>query len=232
MTAFEYAPQERLLRALAEQLKMPLLQIARQAELRHLQQPDGTLQSIQQTSDMAIRLIDGYLLSTEAQTQAALTLEPVSVSSLLQDIAHQLTPLARQYDHEIVLSINGKYAPVMADQKSLETALTMLGYAMIESQPADSRHVVTLGAHKSAHGIVAGVFGEQEGLSTEMFRRARALYGRSRQPLAAMSTTAGASVFVADTLLSAMSAPLRVAHHHKMAGFAATLLPSQQLQLV
>ncbi len=232
MTAFEYAPQERLLRALAEQLKTPLLQIARQAELRNLQQPDETLSSITYTSDMAMRLIDGYLLSTETQAQVTLSLEPVSVSSMLQDIGHRLTPLAKQYDHEIELSINGKYAPVMADPKSLEAAFTMLGHAMIEAQPADGKHTIILGAHKSAHGIVAGVFGEQAGLTADMFRRARALYGRSRQPMSAMSASASASIFVADTLLSSMSAPLRVAHHHKLAGFASTLLPSQQLQLV
>jgi len=232
MTAFEYAPQERLLRALAEQLKMPLLHIARSAELggRNRRQ---TLDSIAYTADMAMQLIDSYLLSTELQGQPSLQLEPVSISSVLQEVAHRLAPLAKQYDQDLEISLSGRYGPVMGHRDSLDAAYTMLGYAMIESQPVgDQRSTVTLGAHKSSVGLVAGVFGNQEGLTADMFRRARALYGRSRQPLPSLSSSAGASIFVADSLLGAMSTSLRVAHHHKMSGFAATFSPSQQLQLV
>lgn len=232
MTAFEYAPQERLLRALAEQLKMPLLHIARSAELggTHRKQ---TLGSIAYTADMAMQLIDSYLLSMELQGQPSLQLEPVSISSVLQEVAHRLAPLAKQYDQDLEISLSGRYGPVMGHRGSLEAAYTMLGYAMIESQPvSDQRSTVTLGAHKSSAGLVAGVFGNQQGLTADMFRRARALYGRSRQPLSSLSSSAGAGIFVADSLLGAMSTSLRVAHHHKMSGFAATLSPSQQLQLV
>lgn len=232
MTAFEYAPQERLLRALAEQLKMPLLHIARTAELSG-NKPADVLQSISYTADMAMQLIDSYLLSTDLQTQPRMRLEPVSVSSVLQVVAHKLAPLARQYGQDLEISLSGKYGPVMANRESLEAAYTMLGYAMIEAQPAtEHRQTVLLGAHRSGQGIVAGVFGQQEGVTTDMFRRARALYGRSRQPLSTISSSGGAGIFVADALLHSMSAPLRVAHHHKMSGFAATLLPSQQMQLV
>jgi hypothetical protein len=232
MTAFEHAPQERLLRALAEQLKMPLLHIARTAELGGSNTTD-VLGNINYTADMAMQLIDSYLLSTNLQSQPSLQLEPVSVSSVLQDVADKLGPLAKQYDQDIELSLSGRYEPVMANRESLEAAYTMLGYTMIESQPhAEQRGTVLLGVHRSAQGIVAGVFGQQEGVTADMYRRARALYGRSRQPFSSLSAAAGAGIFVADALLGSMSANLRVAHHHKMAGFAATLLPSQQLQLV
>lgn len=232
MTAFEYAPQERLLRALAEQLKMPLIHIARTAELGGSNKKE-ILHNITYTADMAMQLIDGYLLSTDLQVQSSLQLEPVSIASVLQDVAHKLTPLARLYEHDLEVSLGGKYRPVMAHHSSLEAAYTMLGYAMIESQGGDDRRkTVVLGAHRSAAGIVAGVFGQQEGLTADMFKHARALYGRSRQPLTSLSASSGAGIFIADSLLNTMASPLRVAHHHKMSGFAATLLPSQQLQLV
>jgi hypothetical protein len=232
MTAFEHGSDERLLRALAEQLKMPLLHIARAAELSG-KKPTQVLQNISYTADMAMQLIDSYLLTTDLQAHPSLQLEPVTVSSVLQDVAQKLVPLARQYDHDLEVSLSGKYGPVMAHRESLEAAYTMLGYAMIESQaPSEKRQTVLLGAHRSSSGIVAGVFGKQTGITTDMFRRGRALYGRSRQPLSSMSNSAGASIFIADSLLHSMSAPLKIAHHHKMAGFAATLLPSQQLQLV
>lgn len=231
MTAFEYEPQERLLRAVAEQLKMPLLHIARQSELDSANSP--LLQSISYTADMAMRMIDSYLLSVQLSGQPSLQLEPVSVSSVLQDVAHRLSPLAKQYDHDLDISLKGKYGPVMANAQSLEAAYTMLGYAMLEAQSAgETRQRVLLGAHKTGQGIVAGVFGEQEGLSADMFRRARALYGRSRQALPSMTSSSGASVMIADSIFHTMAVPMRVAQHHKLTGFAATLLPSQQLQLV
>ena len=79
---------ERLLQALAEQLKSPLLQIAYHAEAA---QPDAFTE-IRTASDRALRLLDSYLLSINQQQ---LELEPVSVSSVLYDVAHALYPLAR-----------------------------------------------------------------------------------------------------------------------------------------
>jgi K+-sensing histidine kinase KdpD len=231
MTAFEYEPQERLLRAVAEQLKTPLLHIARQSELEKSQTP--LLGSISYTADMAMRMIDSYLLSVQLNGQPLLELEPVSVSSVLHDVAHRLSPLAKSYDHDLEVSLKGKYGPVMAHAPSLEAAYMMLGYSMLEAQAAtEKRQRVLLGAHKTSQGIVTGVFGDQEGLSADMFRRARALYGRSRQSMPTLGNGSGAGVMIADSLFHSMAAPMRVAQHHKLSGFAATLLPSQQLQHV
>jgi hypothetical protein len=60
-----------LLRALAEQLKLPLLHIARQAELATLNEQEA-YSAIMRTADMALQLIDGYLLSTDVNAQEAL----------------------------------------------------------------------------------------------------------------------------------------------------------------
>lgn len=230
MTAFEYAPQERLLKALAEELKLPLLHIARSAELASID-PTVSFKSVGYTADMAIRLIDSYLLGLRVQGQPILELEPVSVASLLQDVAHRLTPLARQRNLELEVSINGKYGPVMANRPQLEAAYMALGHSLIEAQSSQSPRVL-LAAHKSKDGIVAGVFSNAEGLSSDMFRRARALYGTARQSAPGMSAQNGAGIFIANALLESMQAPLKVAHHHHMSGLAATLLPSKQLQLV
>ena len=224
---------ERLLRAVAEQLKLPLLQIARAAELATTTGNTAQLETMSYIADTALRLIDGFLLSAEYGGQESLTLVPVSISSVLQDTAHKLMPLARQNNCDIEINLSGKYGPVMAHQESLESAFTLLGYSLIEARPAEGhRHEVILGAHRSASGLVAGVFDNQPGLSTDMFRRGRALYGTARQTLPTVSGANGAGVFVADSLLKAMAAPLHLARHNKLAGLAVTLHPSNQLQLV
>jgi hypothetical protein len=225
--------QERLLRALAEQLKLPLLQIARQAELAHAAEDIASLATISYVADTALRLVDGFLLSSEIGGQQRFELESVSVSSVLQDTAHKLAPLAKQNNCELELSLGGKYGPVMAHRQSLESALMLLGYSLIETRTVeDRRHRVVMAAHRSASGLVAGVFDNQPGLSTDMFRRGQALYGNARSSMPAMSGSSGAGVFVADNLLRAMEAPLHVARHHKLTGLATTLHQSSQLSLV
>jgi signal transduction histidine kinase len=231
--AFDNASQERLLRALAEQLKTPLIQIARTAELAAVSDDVTSLRHIEYTADMALRLVDSYLLSVQLQALPSLELEPVSVSAILQDTAHRLNRLAKQNDCELEVHLSGKYEPVMAHRQSLEAAYATLGYAFIESiPPSDTAHRLILGAHRSQRGVVAGVFGDQPGLNADMFRRARALYGNARQALPSASPGSGAGVFVADSLLQNMSTNLRLARHHNMSGLAATFLSSRQLQLV
>lgn len=233
MADIQAIPDERLLRALAEQLKLPLLQIARTAELAQEMHDQKSLQNISYIAETALRLVDGFLLSADRHTQEIFQLQPVSVSSVLHDTAHKLAPLAKQNDCDIELSLQGKYGPVMAHRESLESALMLLGYSMLEARALkQERHRVVLAAHKNSKGLVAGVFDNQPGLSADMFRRGRALYGSARQALPSATGSSGASVFVADTLLKAMEAPLHVARHNKFTGLATTLHPSTQVKLI
>lgn len=228
------AAQERLLRALAEQLKNPFLQIARRAELsRSNQSPQSELPQIEDTAQLAVRLIDNYLLASESQ-QTFLPLETVSISAILHEAAEQLMPVARQYNCELELSLSGRYEPVMANANGLRAALVSLGHAFVEAGQSRPRqkHIVQLAAHRGRRGIVAGVFVEGEGLSGSVFNRAKALHGRARQPLISFSASSAAGIFVADSLLTAMNTQLRIASHHRVSGLAATFVPSHQLSLV
>ena len=230
--------QERLLDVLAEQMKMPLMQIARLAELSQLADSTSVdLADIELTADSALRLIDSYLLSTKlARAQNSLQLEPVSVSAVLNETAHQLSKLASQYDCSLELHLAGRYEPVLAHQAGLEAALISLGYAFIEAQASNNyqQHpIIKLAAHRGKNGIVAGLFsGADDNLSATLYRRGRGLYGQARQPLSNLTASSGAGIFVADSLLASMSAKLRVAHHQRLTGLAATLMPSQQMVLV
>jgi len=227
---------ERLLQAVAEQMKLPLLQIARRAELAHLSGDHSLIEGIELTADSALRLLDNYLLSTKlARVDGSLQLEPVSIAAVMNDTAHQLSRLADQYECELELHLSGRYAPVMAHRAGLEAALASLGYVFIEAQstrPRKRRPTIKLAAHRSKNGIVAGMFADIEGLSMDMYRRGRGLYGHAKQPLTQLVSTSGAGVFVADSLLQSMATRLRLAHHQKLSGLAATFTPSNQLSLV
>ncbi len=76
---------QQLLLSIAEQLKLPLLQIARQAEQAGLS-GETNLYTIQATADTALRLLDNYVLGVRlALEPERLDVEPVSISSVLYE---------------------------------------------------------------------------------------------------------------------------------------------------
>lgn len=226
-----------LLSAVAEQLKVPLTVIARQAELSQLTGRSEVLEASQlrTQADAALQLVDSYLLGLELlRSQTQLELEPVSVASTLVDTAHALTRFARQYSVDIEVEVAGKYEPVMAHARGLRAALLSLGFGLIEAQ-ADGerrRHRLVLGTHKTPHGIVTGVYANGNALQAEQWRIALRLLGRAPQPFLGVGAGTGAGLFVADTIFRGMASQLRVGRWQRQRGLAATLQSSRQLQLV
>lgn len=225
---------QELLLSVAEQLKLPLLQIARQAEHGRLTN-DTDARAIQVSADSALQLIDNYALGVRLSLdRQLLETEPISISSVLYDASQQLDALAKSYGVNLELNIAGKFGPVMAHRQGLQAALVSLGAALIESLPAHDNQQLTLqlATHRCRYGVVAGLYADTEQLTTDMLNRGRALQGRARQPLATLTHSSGAGVFVADAILEAMNLKLKVSHHHGMFGLGTVLQPNHQLQLV
>ncbi len=221
---------QRLLRAVAEELKLPLVQIAGLSEL-----DQANTAQVNDIARMALKLIDGFLLSSRLSSADVLPMEPVSLSAVLADTAHKLEPLAKQNNCDVVVSLDGKYGPVMAHKDSLETALLLLGHSVVSGWTGTGkkrRHQVVLGLHKSAEGLVTGVFDNQPSLSPESLRRAQAYLGTTGQTLPTTASNNGAGIFVADALLRPMSGPLYVSRHKNKKGLAARFQTGGQLRLV
>jgi K+-sensing histidine kinase KdpD len=224
----------RLLRSIAEQLKTPLSVIARQTELVELTGNVRQLDAgaIHTQATIALTLVESYLLGLQLlHDQKELALEPVSVSSMLVDVAHELDAFAKQYDTGLELQIAGKYEPVMAHPRGLRSALLSLGYALLEGYPLRNQKL-TLAVHRTPHGIVTGLYGDYEELSSQQWRRALTVQGAARQPFQSLTSGSGAGIFVAQTILESMATRLRVGKHRNQHGMATTLQPSQQLQFV
>lgn len=226
---------QQLLLGIAEQLKLPLLQIARQAELASLQ-GKADLHQLTTTAESALHLIDSYVLGVRLANhqEQALVLEPVSISQILYDTGHELDALAKFYGVQLELSLGGKFGPVLAHREGLQAALTSLGAALIEALPTTQNPQLTLrlATHRCRYGIVAGLYADTEQLTAKALRDGRKLQGRSRQPLVGLSPSAGAGVFVADALLSAMHLRLKTSRHHRLYGLGTVLTPNSQLALV
>ena len=227
---------QNLLLSLAEQLKVPLTQIARQAELNTLAANNAQLTNIQETADTALSLIDSYILAVKLALEEpyGLQTEPVSIAAVLYDVGQELYHHAKSYGVKLELNVAGKYSPVMAHRLGLQSALSSLGYSLIEAIPATgtSQLRLQLGAHRCRYGIVAGLYSDIRQLSTDALRQGRLLHGRSRQPMTTVLHSSGTGLFVADALFAAMQSKLKVSRHHNLYGLGAILQPNHQMQLV
>lgn len=209
-----------LLRALAEELKLPLVQIARSAEL-------GELQTIEATTANALRLIDGYLLTTQGQ----LAVEPVSVTATMYDVAQDLRELSKLYDSTVSIRVQRAPGQAMADRQALRAALLSLGHLFVTGGFRSKDHTVTLWASQTEEGIVTGVLSRQQ-VSAEDLQQARALYGRAGQPAGGFTQSTGLGLYVADQLFEAMDSTLKVVTRGGQSGLVAVLPKSQQLALL
>ena len=229
-----------LLNGVAEELKLPLMYIARRTELAIMTQDLSveSLRSIQTTATSALELVDSYLLGLQiAENQQVLELEPVSTSSTLYDVAQSLKDIARRYDVSLRLDISGNHMPVMANKPALTSALLSLSTAYIEAQTpiveTGQKRIVTLATHRVREGVVAGIYSDSEVISLKQLRRAFELHSNNaRQPFNQLSSSSAAGLFIARKLLQAMSAELKTIRHHRQSGLAAILSPSRQLQFI
>jgi hypothetical protein len=225
---------QQLLLSVAEELKLPLLQIARQAEYGRLH-GDVDLKTIQATADTALKLLDNYALGVRLSLEPQhFDQEPVSISSVLYDAGQQLDALAKSYGVGLELNIAGRFGPVMAHRQGLQAALISLGASLIEALPALESPQLTLqlATHRSRYGIVAGIYADTDQLANKALEHGRRLQGRSRQPLMGMTHTSGAGIFVADTILKAMDLRLRASRHHRLYGLGTVLPSNNQLHFV
>lgn len=227
---------QHLLLSVVEQMKLPLLNIARRAELGVLSAEDAGLNDIRITADAALQLLDNYILGVQLATQEAQLdhTEPVAISSVLYNAGQRLQPVAKAYGVQFDVSIDGKYGPVMTHRKGLEAALVSLGYALVEALPAQNapQMRLQLSAHRCRYGVVAGLYCETEQVTAQALRTGRQLFGRARQPLGGVSHTSGAGVFVADAILHAMQSQLTTSRYRKLYGLGTILQLNPQLQLV
>lgn len=237
----QFAEHRALLAALSDDLALPLLQIKTALEL--VEQEKFAQDIIQKqteamtlSAEAGLQLIEAYRLALHVNENIEHSLEPVAVGAILQDVAHQLTPYAKQYETDLEVDVQGKLRPVLAHQASLFAALQCLSASMIRAQAAQDRqkrYRLLLGAHRTPDNIIAtGAFSNVQGLSDRTLRAARHLVGKARQPLPSVPTGAAGGVLIADLLCSAMWQPLRAAAHRNMGGLATGVPVTKQLQFV
>lgn len=225
---------------LSDDLSLPLLQI--KTALQLLASDNFSKKMVKQqarimtmSAETGLRLAEAYRLVLQTDKFDELPMEPVAIGAVLEEVAHQLSPYAREYATDLEVDVQGRLVPVLAHPNSLMAALECLSSSLIRAQAAQTQqktYRVILGAHRSGADVAAGVFTNIQGLSDRTLRAARSLAGHARQPLPALPAGSASGVLIADMLCSVMWQPLRAAAHKNMNGLAVAVPISKQLQFV
>lgn len=239
--AANVARQKALLIALSDDLTLPLLQIRSTLEVIETEAYSEAvikehIRTMSMSADTGLHLAEAYRLVLQSEKLVDLPLEPVAIGAILEEVAHQLTPYAKEYSTELHIDVQGRLNPILAHQPSLSAALQCLSTSLIRAQAAQTQakdyHII-LGAHRSPNNMVAtGVFSNVQGLSDRTLRAARTLAGNARQPVPALPAGAASGILIADMLCSALWQPLRAAAHRNMPGLVVGVPASKQLQFV
>lgn len=225
--------QERLLGAVSEQLKQPLLFIRGEAEFA-MQNGDrqSLLEDIHASAHAGLMFVEHFLVWQRQATSNQIYPEQISLSAVLCDVSAHLHDIAKKRQTTLRLEMNGRYAPVITDQKVLSAALSALGLAFIEAADDSDANEVVFSMHKSRWGIITGVYSPQLSIRADAFVSYKKLIGSARQLFPTTSHTTMSGVAVADALFSQLSVQLRTSRHKHMDGLAVTLSPSPQLALL
>lgn len=221
------ADNDALLTALADHLRLPLLQIARLSELGSQQ----ALPRISLISEQALRLVDAYVM---ARSQTSLELEPLSAGAVMADVAYALEDFARSAGYQIVIDQTTPTGLIMAHASTLKMMFLLLGSSLIEAgieREAIDRQLV-FGIHRTSHGVVVGAFNSSLELTQDVLHLTRQLHGRAHQAAPALGAAGAAGLAIADDLSMQMQTPLKSYRHKTLTGIGSLFLPTAQLQLL
>ena len=215
----------------AHELRVPLLRIARLAELH---QNDDKLDyvSVETIADSALKLLDGFLLSARLKNQQIdLALEPVSISATMYDVAHYLDKLAKAQNCELRLRVQRKSGLVLAQANGVKAALLSLCYGFLHATDPLHKSIITMDAHKQHNVVLAGLTSFDVRLDKSVMNRAKPIAGSAYQSIKDLPTS-GAGFFIAANLFDAMTVPLKIIQSSRQFGMMGVFQPSKQLRLL
>lgn len=230
--------QERLFVSLADGIGSSMLQLAllsEQAVTDLPRLPEESWKAVSDISRSSMQLLEAYSLTMRLQGGTAEPeLEPVALGSLLHETKRMLEPYAAQQSMRLEVDLPHRLEPVVSDPMILRSALVSLGQVFVTagSQTGAEQGIVRLRAYRTRYGIVAGWYSQGIHLTASAFSRAKRLGGWAQQPYSELVSGPATGVFLADSLLGAVSSRLHVAKYHNSSGLAATLPVCNQLRLV
>lgn len=221
----------KILNSLASELKRPLILIARQAELNKARADKNHFQSIQETAEKTLKLIDSYLLMAQSEYgQQLLPVESFGVGSVIYSVAEEIRPIAKKADVDVVLNISD--APVMANREGLRSAIWCLtDIVLAQTSSERSSGVIEINARKSASGVKVSVLSKSMKVKNSELQKAQRNLGKIHMALSSSSSESGVRLAIASLLGESLGTSLHAVRSNHAQGIGFNLMLSSQLQL-
>jgi K+-sensing histidine kinase KdpD len=218
--------------SLISDLKRPLVLIARQAELGKTDTDKQHIESIQETAEKTLKLIDSYLLMSQSEYgQQLLPVSSFAVGSVIYNVAEELRPIAKKANIDVVLNVND--AIVAANPEGLKAAIWCISDMVIASTLTEQyKGVVEINTKKSLDDIKVSVLSKSMKVKNSDLDRAQRNLGKTHMALSSSSSDSGVRLAIASLLGESLGTKLTVVKGKYSQGIGFNLALSRQLQLV
>lgn len=165
----------------------------------------------------SLRMADAFLLANQ---QVQLALEPLTAVSVLEDVAHDISSLAKASGINVQVDVRGTCRPILAHRQSMRDMLTLIATAVLQRQDSSDNNQLVLGTHRNVGGTIVGAFGSNH-------------HDMKLKQLTSLQHTNSPEVLlaVASRLGERLQAQVKTYKHASLYGFGATFSQSRQLQL-
>ena len=217
--------------AAAHELKAPLVLIRQLAlEFEEASGATETSRRLRYTSERSLRLVSN--LTKAARLEDSLfDVEPVEIHALCSDVAHELLPLAREYEQQIVLDMPKNSLISVAHRDLLHALLIGLCDNAIAHNAKGAK--VTISARLNEGRVEVAVRDEGPKVASVQLSQLRQRLGRTIQPIGDRPRSSGLGLWIASQFAAAMSSSIGSVSHRKSEGmsFYVSLPRSRQLSL-
>ncbi|MDQ2973021.1 MAG: hypothetical protein M3Q79_00885 [bacterium] len=224
----------KILAAIAEDLRAPLLKIAYTAELASYTKNIHSYEEIELTARSLLSEIDSLLLGIkQSYGQLDLHLSPMAPSAVLYEAIQRLKPIANARKFTLHSEIPKSHQLAMVHPTVLGHVISSLSRTLIEISSGHSKERYInyqLAAEKQAPTLSIVTTANAEPLIKEVFSKISKTNGNVSTLIVGSDFASG--IYVVQQLLASMNAAIRPTKNFKGAGFKIIFTPSTQLSIV
>jgi len=220
--------------AAAHELKTPLTIITHLAAaledeaLVERRDRQVSLQRIQLSAERTLRLIHGLTTTYRLDgNQLSFDLQPVNVSQICEEVAHEMVPFAAMQDQRVELSLGQKQQLVVGDRELVHSVLFNLLDNAIRHTPPQT--TVNIAVRRRTDTVRICLHDDGPGLRPSDITKLQHRLGKQIQPIITRSSGSGLGLYIAQTLARAMGGRIGVGQVERGADFHLDLLHSRQL---
>ena len=225
--------------AAAHELKTPLAIISHLASAladNALDTPEArrdSLQRIQLSVQRTMRLVQDLTTTyriSEQQLGLALDFQPVNITQVCEEVAHEITPFATAHSQALHLELGRKSQLVVGDRELLHSVLFNLLDNALRHTPSET--AVRIHLRRRSEVVRVCVHDSGPGIQPSDMTQLKQRLGKLTQPIVTRSSGSGLGLYIAQQLAGAMGGRVGVGTVKNGADFHVDLLHSRQLSFV